>query len=56
MQPRTSLLCTVVLMLSTTVFFWGVAMAADQPKEGTYSGTFSGWGTFKGIRSGKKSS
>ena len=50
MQPRTSPLCTVVLMLSTTVFFWGVAMAADPPKEGTNSGTFSGWGTFKGTQ------
>ena len=54
MQPRTSPLCTVVLVLSTTVFFWGVAMAADPPKEGTYSGTFSGWGTFKGTQIGKE--
>jgi hypothetical protein len=29
-------------------------MAADPPKEGTYSGTFSGWGTFKGTQIGKE--
>jgi hypothetical protein len=36
MQPRISLVCTVVLILSNAVFFWGEAMAADPPKQGTW--------------------
>jgi hypothetical protein len=42
------------MLTLTAVLFGGVAMAADHPKEGTYSGTFSGSGTFKDIQIGKE--
>jgi hypothetical protein len=50
MQPRTCMLSAFTL--STAMALGAPAIAADLPKEGTYSGTFSGWGTFKGTQIG----
>jgi hypothetical protein len=43
-----------VFTLSTVMLFGIVAMAADLPKEGTYSGTYSGFGTAKATPIGKE--
>jgi hypothetical protein len=52
MQPRTSTLSAFTL--STAMFFGVAAMAADLPKEGTYSGTYSSYGTIKATAVGKE--
>jgi hypothetical protein len=52
MQQRTSILSAFTL--STAMFFGVTAMAADLPKEGTYSGTYSGFGTVKATPIGKE--
>ncbi len=51
MQPRTCLLSA--LTLSTGMAFGAAAMAAELPKSGTYSGTYSASGTFKVTPVGK---
>ena len=43
MQPRT---CLSAFTLSTAMTFGAAAIAADLPKEGTFSGTYAGAGTF----------
>ena len=50
MQPRTCILSAFTL--STAMFFGVAAMAADLPKEGTYSGTYSSVGTVKATAVG----
>ena len=51
MQPRTSMSAFTV----TTAMFFGVAaMAADLPKEGTISGTWTGFNTIKATAIGKE--
>jgi hypothetical protein len=53
MQPRTCRLSA--LTLSAAMSFGAAAtMAADLPKEGTYSGTYSAFGTFKATSIGKE--
>lgn len=52
MQSRTCLL--TVFTLSTAMAFGAAAMAADLPKEGTFSGTGTGHGTYKAIVIGKE--
>jgi hypothetical protein len=52
MQPRTCLLSA--LALSAAMCFGLAAMAADLPKEGTYSATYSGYGTYKATPVGKE--
>ena len=52
MQPRTCLL--TVVALSAAMAFGVAAMAADLPKEGTYSGTYAGFGTAKVTAIGKE--
>jgi hypothetical protein len=52
MQPRTRLLSAFTL--STAIAFGVVAMAADLPKEGTFSGTLSNFGTVKATPVGKE--
>jgi hypothetical protein len=52
MQPRTCILSTFALGM--TLAFGAAALAADQPKEGTFSGTFSGVGTYKAYPVGKE--
>ena len=51
MQPRTCMLSAFTL--STAMAFGAAAMAGDLPKEGTFSGTYSGFGTNKAIQIGK---
>jgi hypothetical protein len=51
MQPRTCIISAVTL--GTAMFFGFAAMAAELPKEGTFSATYSGFGTFKGSQIGK---
>ena len=51
MQPRT---CIFAFTLGTAMAFGAAAMAADLPKEGTYSVTYSGLGTFKAVPVGKE--
>jgi hypothetical protein len=52
MQLRTCLWSAVTL--GTILTFGAAAMAADMSKEGTISGTYSGFGTFKGTPIGKE--
>jgi len=52
MQSRTRLFSAFTL--SIAIAFGAAAMAADLPKEGTLSGTFSGFGTFKATPVGKE--
>jgi hypothetical protein len=52
MQLRTCVLS--VFILSTAMAFGVAAMATDLPKEGTFSGTYSGFGTFKATPVGKE--
>ena len=52
MQPRTYILSAFTL--STAMAFGVTAMATDLPKEGTFSGTYSGIGTFKGTHIAKE--
>lgn len=52
MQPRTCILSAFTL--STGLAFGIAAMAADLPKEGTFNGTYSGFGTFKATAIGKE--
>ena len=52
MRPRTRLLSAFTL--STAIAFGVVAMAADLPKEGTFSGTLSNSGTVKATPVGKE--
>ena len=52
MQPRTTILSAVTL--STAMFFGTAVMATDLPKEGTYSVTYSSFGTFKSTPIGKQ--
>ena len=52
MQLRTRVLSAFTL--STAMAFGATAMAADMPKEGTLSGTYSAAGTFKGTPIGKE--
>jgi hypothetical protein len=52
MHPRTCILSAFTL--STAMFFGVAAMAADLPKEGTYSGTYSSVGTVKATAVGKE--
>ena len=54
MQLRTCILSAVTL--STVMAFGIAAIAADLPKEGTYKGTFTAFGTIKFTRSGKRAS
>lgn len=52
MQPRTCMLSA--LTLGTAMFLGAAAIAADLPKEGTFSGTYSGFGTDKVTLIGKE--
>jgi len=52
MQSRTCIMSAFTLSIS--VAFGAAAMAADLPKEGTFSGTFSGVGTAKATAIGKE--
>jgi hypothetical protein len=52
MQPRTRLFSAFTL--STAMAFGAAAMAADLPKEGTFSGTYSSAGTYKAHPVGKE--
>jgi hypothetical protein len=52
MQPRTCILSTFALGM--TLALGAAALAADLPKEGTFSGTFSGGGTYKAYPVGKE--
>ena len=52
MQPRTYILSTFALGM--TLAFGAAALAADLPKEGAFSGTFSGAGTYKAYPVGKE--
>jgi hypothetical protein len=52
MQLRTCMLSAFIL--STAMGFGIAATAADLPKEGTYSVTYSGLGTFKAVPVGKE--
>jgi hypothetical protein len=45
---------TCILSALTAMFFGISAMAADLPKQGTYSGTLSGFGTTKATQIGKE--
>jgi hypothetical protein len=49
MQPRLS-----TFTLSIAMAFGAAAIAADLPKEGNYSGTYSGFGTVKLMPIGKE--
>jgi hypothetical protein len=51
MQPRTCIFSAVTL--GTAMFFGFAAMAAELPKEGTFSATYSSFGTFKSSQIGK---
>jgi hypothetical protein len=50
MQPRTRILSAFTL--SAGMAFGAVAMAADMPKEGTFTGAYTGWGTYKATQIG----
>jgi hypothetical protein len=52
MQPRTSMLRAAAL--SAAMFLGSAAMAADLPKEGTFTYTYSSAGTFKATPVGKE--
>jgi len=52
MQRRPSMLSA--FRLSTAMFFGTVAMAADLPKEGTFSCTYYGFGTSKATKVGEE--
>ena len=51
MQPRTCM--RSAFALSAAMFLGTAAMAADLPKEGTFSGSYYAFGTFKATRVGK---
>ena len=42
------------LTLGSAMFFGVAAMAGDLPKEGTFSGAYTGWGTAKATQIGKE--
>jgi hypothetical protein len=50
MQSRTCMLSAFTV--SVAMFFAVAAMAADLPKEGTYTGTWTGLGTYKATQVG----
>jgi hypothetical protein len=50
MQPHT----LSALTLTSAMVFGVAAMAADLPKEGTFSGAYTGWGTAKATQIGKE--
>jgi hypothetical protein len=52
MQPRATFLSAVTL--GTAMVLGTAAMAIDLPKEGTYSGTYSAFGTCKATAIGKE--
>ena len=52
MQPRTCSL--TAFALTAAVAFGAAAMAADLPKEGTFSGKPAGYGTFRAVAIGKE--
>jgi hypothetical protein len=52
MRPRTTTLAAVTLGIAISL--GAAAMAADLPKEGTYSGTYSAFGTCKATAIGKE--
>lgn len=52
MQPRTCMLSAFTL--SAAMLFGTAAIAGDLPKEGTFSGTFSAYGTSKATAVGKE--
>jgi hypothetical protein len=52
MQPRPRLL--TAFTLGTVMYFGAAAMAADLPKEGTFSGTYSAFSTNKATPIGKE--
>jgi hypothetical protein len=57
MTRRTTLMlhtCVLSASLSTGMFFGTAAMAAELPKEGAFTGTYSGFGTFKATPIGKE--
>jgi hypothetical protein len=54
MQTRTRLLPALPLTLGVALAFNTAAMAGDLPKEGTYSATYSSFGTFKDTTVGKQ--
>ncbi len=51
MRSKKSLLCAAALVLTAALAFGGKASA--QAKEGTYSGTYTAFGTFKATKIGK---
>jgi hypothetical protein len=53
MQTHPSLL-SAAATLGAAMFMGAAAIAADLPKEGTYSGTTSGYGTYKAMPVGKE--
>ena len=53
MQSLTRLLSTLPSTLSVALAFSTAAIAGDLPKEGTYSTTYSTYGTFKAAQVGK---
>ena len=52
MQPRTCMLSAFTL--TAALSFGSAAMAADLPKEGTFTATYSGAGTYKATSLGKE--
>jgi len=46
--------CKLSALLSTAMFFGTAAMAAELPKEGTFSGTYFAFATFKATSIGKE--
>lgn len=52
MQPLTGMLSAFTL--SAAMFFGIAALAADLPKEGTFTATYSGYGTYKVTPVGKE--
>ena len=51
MQPRTCMLSAFTL---STAMFFGTAVAADLPKEGTWTATYSAFGMAKATPVGKE--
>ena len=52
MQSRTCMLAAITLC--SAMFLGTAAMAADLPKEGTFTATYSGYGTYKATSLGKE--
>ena len=50
---RSSMIVSAVA-LSTAMAFGAAAMAGDLPKEGTYKGTYTAFGTYKATAIGKE--